>query len=133
MELYAGTDLHSRNNYIGIINGKDERIYSKRHGNRLPEVLTALRPFKRSLKGVVVESTYNWYWLVDGLQENGYRVHLANPSAISKTRYEIRLCRKTNSPKSRSAVINTADCFFDRASTSSSEIPGSISATYTTE
>jgi hypothetical protein len=29
-----------------------------------------------------VKSTYNWYWLVDGLQENGYRMHLAHPSAI---------------------------------------------------
>jgi transposase len=35
---------------------------------------------------VVVESTYNWYWLVDGLKAAGYRVHLANPAAIK--RYE---------------------------------------------
>jgi len=33
---------------------------------------------------VVVESTYNWYWLVDRLQEEGYKVHLANPSAIKQ-------------------------------------------------
>jgi len=32
----------------------------------------------------VVESTYNWYWLVDGLMEEGYKVHLANPSAIQR-------------------------------------------------
>ena len=44
----------------------------------------ALEPFKNNLKGVVVESTYNWYWLVDGLQRNGYDVHLANPSAIKQ-------------------------------------------------
>jgi transposase len=31
---------------------------------------------------IVVESTYNWYWLVDGLHDHGYKVHLANPSAI---------------------------------------------------
>jgi transposase len=31
-----------------------------------------------------VESTYNWYWLVDGLMEAGYKVHLANPSAIQQ-------------------------------------------------
>jgi len=30
----------------------------------------------------VVESTYNWYWLVDGLMEAGYRLHLANTAAI---------------------------------------------------
>jgi transposase len=33
---------------------------------------------------VVVESTFNWYWLVDGLMDHGYRVHLANPSAIQQ-------------------------------------------------
>jgi transposase len=32
----------------------------------------------------VVESTYNWYWLVDGLMEAGYRVHLANPAAMQQ-------------------------------------------------
>ncbi len=30
----------------------------------------------------MVESTYNWYWLVDGLQEAGFKVHLANPAAL---------------------------------------------------
>ena len=84
METYAGIDLHSSNNFIGVINNKDKRLYGKRHSNRLTDVLTALAPFKESLKGVVVESTFNWYWLVDGLQENGYPVHLANPSAIKQ-------------------------------------------------
>jgi hypothetical protein len=23
----------------------------------------------------VIESTYNWYWLVDGLMDQGYTVH----------------------------------------------------------
>lgn len=40
--------------------------------------------YSGSLEGVVVESTYNWYWLVDGLMAKGYTVHLANPSAIQK-------------------------------------------------
>ena len=84
METYAGIDLHSSNNYVGVINGADKRLYGKRHSNRLEDVLKALDPFKQSLKGVVVESTFNWYWLVDGLQENGYQVHLANPSAMKQ-------------------------------------------------
>ena len=84
METYAGIDLHSSNNFIGVINGEDKRLYGKRHSNRLEDVLQALDPFKQSLNGVVVESTFNWYWLVDGLQENGYQVHLANPSAIKQ-------------------------------------------------
>ena len=82
MKTYAGIDLHSNNNFIGVIDHKDKRLYSKRHENQLRHVVKALAPFKSTLKGVVVESTYNWYWLVDGLQDHGYKVHLANPAAI---------------------------------------------------
>lgn len=84
MKVYAGIDLHSSNNYIGIINEKDERLYEKRLPNQIDHVLTALEPFKKDLEGVVVESTYNWYWLVDALQEEGYKLHLANPNAIQQ-------------------------------------------------
>lgn len=83
-QLYAGIDLHSSNNYIGVINEKDERLYSKSHSNQLGVILNVLEPFKKNLQGVVVESTYNWYWLVDGLMDHGYKVHLANPSAIKQ-------------------------------------------------
>ena len=31
-----------------------------------------------------MESTYNWYWLVDRLMEKGYRLHLANPAAMKQ-------------------------------------------------
>ena len=82
MKTYAGIDLHSSNNYIGVIDAKDKRLYSKRHDNRIEDVLKVLGKFKASLQGVVVESTYNWYWLVDGLMDQGYTVHLANPNAI---------------------------------------------------
>jgi hypothetical protein len=40
--------------------------------NELPKALEALEPHRAELVGVVVESTYNWYWLVDGLQAAGY-------------------------------------------------------------
>ncbi|MBT9438631.1 MAG: IS110 family transposase [Desulfobacterales bacterium] len=84
MKTYAGIDLHSSNNYIGIINEQDQRLYGKRIPNELDRVLMALEPFRDTLQGVVVESTYNWYWLVDGLQEHGYKLHLANPAAIKQ-------------------------------------------------
>ena len=84
MKVYAGMDLHSSKNYTGIINAQDERVYGSRLPNHLNSILLALGPFKDRLVGVVVESTYNWYWLVDGLQEEGYKVHLANPSAIKQ-------------------------------------------------
>lgn len=84
MGAYAGIDLHSSNSYIGIIDEQDRRHFSKRVPNSLTHILMALEPFKKDLEAVVVESTYNWYWLVDGLQEEGYKVHLANPSAIKQ-------------------------------------------------
>jgi len=84
MKVYAGIDLHSSNNYIGIINDQDQRVYQKRLPNQVEHILEALEPFKESMEGVVVESTYNWYWLVDGLQAHGYKLHLANPSAIKQ-------------------------------------------------
>jgi len=84
MSLYAGIDLHSNNSHIGIIDESDRRLYKKKLGNNLDQILLALDPYKKDLAGVVVESTFNWYWLVDGLMENGYKLHLANPSAIQQ-------------------------------------------------
>lgn len=82
MTTYAGIDLHSSNCYLAVIDQQQTRLFGKRLPNSLEQVQAALQPFKGGLSGVVVESTFNWYWLVDGLQEEGYRVHLANPSAI---------------------------------------------------
>jgi transposase len=67
-----------------MIDEKNRVLYKGRHRNDLPSILSALDPYQMDLKGVVVESTYNWYWLVDGLMDEGYRVHLANPSAIKQ-------------------------------------------------
>ncbi len=82
MKTYAGIDLHSSNNYLGIIDENDQRLYGKRLPNELQTVISAVKPYKDNLQSVVVESTYNWYWLVDGLQQQGLPVVLANPSAI---------------------------------------------------
>jgi len=84
MKTYAGIDLHSSNNHTAVIDEHDQRLYRKRLPNRLDAIVSALEPFKDTLEGTVVESTYNWYWLVDGLQEHGYKLHLANPSAIKQ-------------------------------------------------
>ena len=82
MKTYAGIDLHSSNNYIGVIDAKDKRTYSKRHDNRIEDILKVFGKFKVSLQGVVIESPYNWYWLVDGLMDQGYTVHLANTNGL---------------------------------------------------
>jgi hypothetical protein len=85
MQLYAGLDLHSRNTYIGITDQEFKLVFGKRVPNKLPLILKLLNPFQDQLKGIVVESTFNWYWLIDGLMDAGYQcVHLANPSAIQQ-------------------------------------------------
>jgi transposase len=84
MELYGGIDLHSSNSYIGIVNEENRVMYKDRHRNELPLILSVLAPFKSKLKALAVESTFNWYWLVDGLMDAGYPVHLANPSAMKE-------------------------------------------------
>ena len=85
MQLYAGLDLHSRNTYIGIMYKEFQRVFGKRVLNKLPLILKTLEPFQDQLKGIVVESTFNWYWLIDGLMDAGYQsVHLANPSAMKQ-------------------------------------------------
>src|SRR5215467_3754035 len=84
MSLYGGIDLHANNSVVVVLNELDEVIYQKRLANDLPTLLGQLAPYHAELQGVVVESTYNWYWLVDGLMEASYRVHLANPAAIQQ-------------------------------------------------
>lgn len=84
MKLYCGIDLHSNNNYVVLLDEQEMIMYQKRLPNKLSLVLEVLSPYREQLEGVVVESTYNWYWLVDGLQEAGYQVYLANTSALQQ-------------------------------------------------
>ena len=81
---YCGIDLHSDNNVTGVMDSTGERISIKRMPNDLEMIKKALDPFAAHLEGIVVESTYNWYWLVDGLKDAGYNVHLANPTALTQ-------------------------------------------------
>src|SRR6516162_3206890 len=82
MPLYGGIDLHANNSVVVLLNEPDQVIYQKRLPNHLPAILEPLSLHRGEIEGVVVEATYNWYWLVDGLMEAGYCVHLANPAAI---------------------------------------------------
>jgi transposase len=82
--VMAGIDLHSNNVMIGIVDQDGQRLKHQRVGCRLAEAVGVLAPFKRRLQSVAVESTYNWYWLVDGLRARGYPVVLANPAGMEQ-------------------------------------------------
>jgi transposase len=84
MKVYVGMDLHATNTYVGMVDEENTVLHKQRYRNELPLILAGLDPFRKDIQGVVVESTFNWYWLVDGLMDQGYRVHLANVSAIKQ-------------------------------------------------
>jgi transposase len=75
MTLYCGIDLHSNNSVVAILDENDNTIYEKRLPNDLAIIVGVLRTYQAELAGCVVESTYNWYWLVDGLMDAGFQVH----------------------------------------------------------
>jgi len=83
-KLYAGLDLHANNTYCAVINQSGQPVFQQRLANELPTICQALQPFQPQLHGVAVESTYNWYWLVDGLQAERLPVQLANPAKIQQ-------------------------------------------------
>jgi transposase len=84
MMMYGGIDLHSNNSVVAMIDENDHVVGQKRLPNDLIKIVGFLARWKDELAGVVVESTYNWYWLVDGLQDAGFHVHLANTAAIKQ-------------------------------------------------
>jgi transposase len=77
-------DLHSNNVVIGIMDLDGKRLANRKVPCDLKEVVKFLTPFKKRLQQVVVESTYNWYWLVDGLRALDYPVVLANPAGMDQ-------------------------------------------------
>jgi transposase len=84
MKRYCGIDLHSNNHVVTISDEQDRRVYEKRLPNDLACTLKALEPHRAALEAIAVESTFNWYWLVDGLMEAGYVVKLVNVAAVKQ-------------------------------------------------
>ena len=69
MKLYCGIDLHSNNSVVVILDEADKVIYQKKLNNDLFSILQQLSVYKDEITAIAIESTFNWYWLVDGLME----------------------------------------------------------------
>ncbi|MEW6002632.1 MAG: hypothetical protein AB1638_08320 [Nitrospirota bacterium] len=76
-QFYSGIDLGSRRGHICVIDENDRKLIDKKMDNNLSAIDILLYPYKRRLQ-VVVESTFNWDWIVYGLQGKGYNVKLAH-------------------------------------------------------
>ncbi|MFG3696120.1 IS110 family transposase [Stutzerimonas stutzeri] len=81
---FCGIDLHSNNSVVVITDEADRVLVSRRCPNDLEKIILLLEPHRTELEGVVIESTYNWYWLVDGLTDADFDVKLANTVAMKR-------------------------------------------------
>jgi transposase len=84
MRTFAAIDLHSNNGVLTVIDENDRVLRQKKLANRLELFVEELEPFRATLQGVAVESTFNWYWLVDGLLAHKFPMMLANTAAIQQ-------------------------------------------------
>jgi transposase len=82
MTLYCGIDLHSNNSFVTVINDMDKRLLEKRIDNDPGLIIQALKRYRSRLKAVAIESTFNWYWLADALEDAGFKVQLVNTARI---------------------------------------------------
>jgi hypothetical protein len=82
MPLYGEIALHANNSVIVLLNEQDQGIYQRRFATHLPTILETFAPSQADLTGVVVESTSNWYWLVDALMEADDQGRLATPAVM---------------------------------------------------
>lgn len=80
--FYSGIDLSARDSHLCVIDENLSILLQQKVANDLPRIAQLLLPFKPHLQ-IVVESTFNWYWLVDGLQELGFDLSLAHTLGLA--------------------------------------------------
>src|SRR5258708_22663893 len=77
MKFYCGIDLSARDCHVCVIDEQLQIVVEQKLRNELTGICQLLAPYKGSLE-VVVESIFNWEWLIDGLQAEGFEVVLAH-------------------------------------------------------
>lgn len=82
--LYAGADLHGNNVFLSLCNENGDNVFRRRVKANLAAVNAALDPFWERIKVLGIESTFNWYWFVDGLREQGRNIKLGNPAKMEQ-------------------------------------------------
>jgi len=82
--LYGGLDLHGDNVFCTLMDAARNIVFERRLPNDMGVIRAALEPYRKRIHVLGVESTYNWYWLVDGLQKLSYQMKLANPARMQE-------------------------------------------------
>jgi transposase len=81
MKFYCGIDLSARSSQVCVVDEEISVLVQEKVPNELPRIIDLIGPFRETLR-TVVESSFNWYWLVDGLQEADFDVCLAHPFGL---------------------------------------------------
>src|ERR1700734_3092963 len=87
MNCYCGIDLGAKRSQVCIIDDDQKVLVNRKVANDLDTIHGLIRPHGRV--PTVVESTFNWYWIVDGLQARKVPVSLAHSlklAAISRAK-----------------------------------------------
>lgn len=80
--FYGGIDLGARFSQICVIDERIKVLVQKKVRNEWESISFLLDPFRENLK-LVVESTFNWYWLVDRLLDANYDICLAHSLGLA--------------------------------------------------
>ena len=78
---YVGIDFHRRRSVIVRLDGDGSKLSTERVANDPLAIAAAVGEANDA--DVVIEATYGWYWVVDMLERDGHRVHLANPQGLN--------------------------------------------------
>lgn len=79
--FYGGIDLHAKSNQACIIDDKGVAVKEKKIDNDRDQIVSFFGPYSSNIE-IALESTINWYWLVDGLINAGFDVSLAHPYGL---------------------------------------------------
>ena len=80
--IHCGIDLGSKQTQVAIIDDEQHVLSNVRVNNDLPAIREQLEPYRGRVQ-VVAEATFNWYWLIDGLQSAGHPVILAHTAGLA--------------------------------------------------
>lgn len=83
-KLYAGADLHGNNVFLSVCDREGTEVLCRRVKTTLGAINEVMEPYWPQVQAMGVESTFNWYWLVDGLREQNRDVRLGNPAKMKQ-------------------------------------------------
>ena len=76
MSYFCGIDLGAKRSQVCIIDNDQKVLVNRKVANDIEVIHRLIRPHGRV--PTVIESTFNWYWIVDGLQNRQVPVTLAH-------------------------------------------------------